>query len=146
MPAALTPQFISLIPLVFLIDHSTFPRLLLPTDILHKTTKTNYLEIQADELQASLAKAGIDLSDADLEQFIKAMDKDGDGAIDFQEWRDFLVVSPASALFLFLICFCFLLFPISLSLAARLLQTATRFHARVDITRNKIRLEQGKNK
>lgn len=51
------------------------------------------LEIQADELQASLAKAGIDLSDADLQQFIKAMDKDGDGAIDYEEWRDFLVVS-----------------------------------------------------
>jgi len=53
----------------------------------------NFIEIQADELQASLAKAGIDMSDADLEQFIKAMDKDGDGAIDFEEWRDFLVVS-----------------------------------------------------
>lgn len=51
------------------------------------------LEIQADELQASLAKAGINLSDADLQQFIKAMDKDGDGAIDYEEWRDFLVVS-----------------------------------------------------
>ena len=54
------------------------------------------IEIQADELQASLAKAGIDMSDADLLQFIKAMDKDGDGAIDFEEWRDFLVVSTFS--------------------------------------------------
>ncbi|KAF9147381.1 hypothetical protein BG015_010983 [Linnemannia schmuckeri] len=50
--------------------------------------------LQADELQASLTKAGIDLSDADLEQFIKAMDKDGDGVIDYEEWRDFLVLLP----------------------------------------------------
>lgn len=51
------------------------------------------IEIHADELQASLAKAGISMSDAELKQFISAMDKDGDGAIDFEEWRDFLVVS-----------------------------------------------------
>ncbi|KAK3809160.1 MAG: mitochondrial carrier domain-containing protein [Benniella sp.] len=51
-------------------------------------------EIQPEELQASLAKAGINLSDADLRRFIKAMDKDGDGMIDFEEWRDFLVLLP----------------------------------------------------
>lgn len=36
------------------------------------------------------------MSDSELKQFIKAMDKDGDGAIDFEEWRDFLVVSGSS--------------------------------------------------
>ncbi|KAF9959239.1 hypothetical protein BGZ65_000693 [Modicella reniformis] len=51
-------------------------------------------EIQPEELQASLVKAGINLSDADLRRFIKAMDKDGDGMIDFEEWRDFLVLLP----------------------------------------------------
>ncbi|KAG0354488.1 hypothetical protein BGX24_006899, partial [Mortierella sp. AD032] len=60
-------------------------------NLFREIDHNNDNEIQADELQASLAKAGIDLSDADLEQFIKAMDKDGDGAIDYEEWRDFLV-------------------------------------------------------
>lgn len=64
-----------------------------PDPFLINVSTIFLLEIQADELQASLAKAGIDLSDADLQQFIKAMDKDGDGAIDYEEWRDFLVVS-----------------------------------------------------
>ncbi|KAF8952125.1 hypothetical protein BGZ52_007892 [Haplosporangium bisporale] len=64
-------------------------------NLFREIDHNNDNEIQADELQASLAKAGIDLSDADLQQFIKAMDKDGDGAIDYEEWRDFLVVITA---------------------------------------------------
>ncbi|KAF9204776.1 hypothetical protein CPC16_002273 [Podila verticillata] len=63
-------------------------------NLFREIDHNNDNEIQADELQASLAKAGIDLSDADLQQFIKAMDKDGDGAIDYEEWRDFLVLLP----------------------------------------------------
>ncbi|KAF9909319.1 hypothetical protein EC991_008830 [Linnemannia zychae] len=63
-------------------------------NLFREIDHNNDNEIQADELQASLAKAGIDLSDADLKQFIKAMDKDGDGAIDYEEWRDFLVLLP----------------------------------------------------
>ncbi|KAG0088677.1 hypothetical protein BGZ93_002552 [Podila epicladia] len=63
-------------------------------NLFREIDHNNDNEIQADELQASLAKAGIDLSDADLRQFIKAMDKDGDGAIDYEEWRDFLVLLP----------------------------------------------------
>lgn len=59
------------------------------------------LEIQPEELKASLAKAGIHLSDADLIRFIKAMDKDGDGMIDYEEWRDFLVVRISSLRFVF---------------------------------------------
>ncbi|KAG0048977.1 hypothetical protein BGZ83_006162 [Gryganskiella cystojenkinii] len=63
-------------------------------NLFREIDHNNDNEIQADELQASLAKAGIDMSDSDLQQFIKAMDKDGDGAIDFEEWRDFLVLLP----------------------------------------------------
>lgn len=74
---------------------------LLPTDAY-----STYLELQAEELQASLTKAGIDLSDADLEQFIKAMDRDGDGVIDYEEWRDFLVVSQSPVVFPSLLSLC----------------------------------------
>ncbi|KAG0284478.1 hypothetical protein BGZ96_011149 [Linnemannia gamsii] len=63
-------------------------------NLFQEIDHNNDNELQAEELQASLVKAGIDLSDADLEQFIKAMDRDGDGVIDYEEWRDFLVLLP----------------------------------------------------
>ncbi|KAF9897961.1 hypothetical protein BX616_004700, partial [Lobosporangium transversale] len=63
-------------------------------NLFREIDHNNDNEIQADELQASLAKAGINMTDAELRLFIKAMDKDGDGAIDFEEWRDFLVLLP----------------------------------------------------
>ncbi|KAI8363257.1 mitochondrial carrier domain-containing protein [Mortierella sp. GBAus27b] len=63
-------------------------------NLFREIDHNNDNEIQPEELQASLAKAGINLSDADLQRFIKAMDKDGDGMIDFEEWRDFLVLLP----------------------------------------------------
>ncbi|KAF9292474.1 hypothetical protein BGZ68_005157 [Mortierella alpina] len=63
-------------------------------NLFREIDHNNDNEIHADELQASLAKAGISMSDAELKQFISAMDKDGDGAIDFEEWRDFLVLLP----------------------------------------------------
>ncbi|KAF9403758.1 hypothetical protein BGZ94_004527 [Podila epigama] len=63
-------------------------------NLFREIDHNNDNEIQAEELQASLAKAGIEMSDADLQQFIKTMDRDGDGKIDFEEWRDFLVLLP----------------------------------------------------
>ncbi|KAF9938425.1 hypothetical protein BGZ67_000196 [Mortierella alpina] len=63
-------------------------------NLFREIDHNNDNEIQADELQASLAKAGINMSDTELKQFISTMDKDGDGAIDFEEWRDFLVLLP----------------------------------------------------
>ncbi|KAG0266808.1 hypothetical protein BG011_000860 [Mortierella polycephala] len=63
-------------------------------NLFREIDHNNDNEIQADELQASLAKAGIKMSDTDLQKFINAMDKDGDGAIDYEEWRDFLVLLP----------------------------------------------------
>ncbi|KAI1299940.1 hypothetical protein EDD11_006342 [Mortierella claussenii] len=63
-------------------------------NLFREIDHNNDNEIQPEELQASLVKAGINLSDADLQRFIKAMDKDGDGVIDYEEWRDFLVLLP----------------------------------------------------
>ncbi|KAF9577415.1 hypothetical protein BGW38_007383, partial [Lunasporangiospora selenospora] len=63
-------------------------------NLFREIDHNNDNEIQPDELQASLAKAGIQMSDAELEVFIRAMDKDGNGVIDFEEWRDFLVLLP----------------------------------------------------
>ncbi|KAF9104420.1 hypothetical protein BGX27_010110 [Mortierella sp. AM989] len=63
-------------------------------NLFREIDHNNDNEIQPEELQASLAKAGIHLSDSDVHRFFKAMDKDGDGAIDYEEWRDFLVLLP----------------------------------------------------
>ncbi|KAF9973785.1 hypothetical protein BGZ73_002973 [Actinomortierella ambigua] len=63
-------------------------------NLFQEIDHNNDQEIQPEELQASLAKAGIHLSDRDLEQFVKAIDKDGNGVIDYDEWRDFLVLLP----------------------------------------------------
>lgn len=119
---------------LFSISTTYFPRTLIQT----------YLELQAEELQASLTKAGIDLSDADLEQFIKAMDRDGDGVIDYEEWRDFLVVSQNPAFFFLVILVIFSSFSsfslCSLSSTSRrsLSIMVTRFHTgRAKITRCK---------
>ncbi|KAG0315122.1 hypothetical protein BGZ99_007671 [Dissophora globulifera] len=63
-------------------------------NLFREIDHNNDNEIQPEELQASLAKAGINMTDEDLQLFIKAMDKDGDGMIDYEEWRDFLVLLP----------------------------------------------------
>ncbi|KAG0257622.1 hypothetical protein DFQ27_005036 [Actinomortierella ambigua] len=63
-------------------------------NLFQEIDHNNDHEIQPEELQASLAKAGIHLSEGDLEQFVKAIDKDGNGVIDYDEWRDFLVLLP----------------------------------------------------
>ncbi|KAF9998470.1 hypothetical protein BGZ80_004216 [Entomortierella chlamydospora] len=63
-------------------------------NLFREIDHNNDNEIQPEELQASLAKLGINMSEADLHRFFKAMDKDDNGAIDFEEWRDFLVLLP----------------------------------------------------
>lgn len=49
--------------------------------------------LQPEELEHALQRAGIRVTKDDFWQFMEAMDADGNGVIDFQEWRDFLLVS-----------------------------------------------------
>jgi solute carrier family 25 phosphate transporter 23/24/25/41 len=48
--------------------------------------------LQPEELEHALQRAGIRVTKDDFWQFMEAMDSDGNGVIDFQEWRDFLLV------------------------------------------------------
>ncbi|MCO5597001.1 hypothetical protein L7F22_051073 [Adiantum nelumboides] len=53
--------------------------------------------IHPEELRAALQQAGIALSDEELAHFVERIDKDSNGIITFEEWRDFLLLYPHTA-------------------------------------------------
>ncbi|XP_021762422.1 calcium-binding mitochondrial carrier protein SCaMC-1-like [Chenopodium quinoa] len=50
--------------------------------------------ILPEELYDALLKAGIEINDEELALFVERVDKDNDGVITFEEWRDFLLLYP----------------------------------------------------
>ncbi|RIA94505.1 mitochondrial carrier domain-containing protein [Glomus cerebriforme] len=56
--------------------------------------KSHDMKLQPEELENALRKSGINCTQAELKKFIKTMDKDQNGVIDFSEWRDFLLLLP----------------------------------------------------
>ncbi|CAG8433749.1 11076_t:CDS:2 [Ambispora gerdemannii] len=57
--------------------------------------KSKDMKLQPEELEGALWKAGIHCTKQELKKFIHTMDKDGNGVIDFGEWRDFLLLLPS---------------------------------------------------
>ncbi|KAL2347117.1 hypothetical protein Fmac_001117 [Flemingia macrophylla] len=53
--------------------------------------------ILPEELYEALLKAGIELDDEELAHFVEHVDKDNNGTITFEEWRDFLLLYPHEA-------------------------------------------------
>lgn len=53
--------------------------------------------IYPSDLQQALKKAGIHLGEDELSQFVDHIDKDNNGIITFEEWRDFLLLYPKRA-------------------------------------------------
>ncbi|XP_031106421.1 calcium-dependent mitochondrial ATP-magnesium/phosphate carrier protein 2-like [Ipomoea triloba] len=53
--------------------------------------------ILPEELWDALVKAGIEIDDDELARFVEHVDKDNDGVITFEEWRDFLLLYPHEA-------------------------------------------------
>lgn len=53
--------------------------------------------ILPEELYDALVKAGIELDDDELASFVERVDKDNNGIITFEEWRDFLLLYPHEA-------------------------------------------------
>nr|XP_043637344.1 calcium-dependent mitochondrial ATP-magnesium/phosphate carrier protein 2-like [Erigeron canadensis] len=53
--------------------------------------------ILPEELYDALLKAGIELDDDELASFVERVDKDNNGIITFEEWRDFLFLYPHEA-------------------------------------------------
>lgn len=56
--------------------------------------KSGDMILQRDELQSALEKAGIKVTKNDFNAFIDAIDRNNDGVIEFDEWRDFLLLLP----------------------------------------------------
>ncbi|CAG8477438.1 9759_t:CDS:2 [Diversispora eburnea] len=52
------------------------------------------MRLQPEELEIALKKSGINCTKPEIKKFIKTIDKDGNGVIDFAEWRDFLLFLP----------------------------------------------------
>ncbi|KAK1294646.1 hypothetical protein QJS10_CPA16g00785 [Acorus calamus] len=53
--------------------------------------------ILPEELWDALVKAGIEIDDEELAHFVDHVDKDNNGIITFEEWRDFLLLYPHEA-------------------------------------------------
>ncbi|KAF6775442.1 hypothetical protein AHF37_04475 [Paragonimus kellicotti] len=53
-------------------------------------------KVDANEVRTALSDLGINVKLEDAEKLLKRMDKDGSLAIDFDEWRDFLLFSGTS--------------------------------------------------
>lgn len=53
--------------------------------------------ISPEELWDALVKAGIEIDDTELASFMEHVDKDNNGIITFEEWRDFLLLYPHEA-------------------------------------------------
>ncbi|CAN0915942.1 Calcium-dependent mitochondrial ATP-magnesium/phosphate carrier protein 2 [Linum grandiflorum] len=53
--------------------------------------------ILPEELWDALVTAGIQIDDEELARFVEHVDKDNDGIITFEEWRDFLLLYPHEA-------------------------------------------------
>ncbi|KAH9865437.1 hypothetical protein J1614_009020 [Plenodomus biglobosus] len=54
-------------------------------------------KLSRDELRAALSRAGLAVPKSSLEHFFTEVDTNNDGAISFEEWRDFLLFIPANA-------------------------------------------------
>uniref|UniRef100_A0A1J3CQ52 Calcium-binding mitochondrial carrier protein SCaMC-1 n=1 Tax=Noccaea caerulescens TaxID=107243 RepID=A0A1J3CQ52_NOCCA len=54
-------------------------------------------DICPEELWEALVNAGIEIKDKELAAFMEHVDKDNNGIITFQEWRDFLLLHPHEA-------------------------------------------------
>ncbi|KAI9265962.1 mitochondrial carrier domain-containing protein [Sporodiniella umbellata] len=51
-------------------------------------------KLRPKDLENALRAAGIRVSNQDIVQFIQCIDTEGNGYIDFQDWRDFLLLLP----------------------------------------------------
>ncbi|KAG9291157.1 hypothetical protein G9A89_013029 [Geosiphon pyriformis] len=57
--------------------------------------KSRDMHLQPEELEGAFRKAGIQCTKEEIKKFIDIMDQDGNGIIDFGEWRDFLLLLPS---------------------------------------------------
>lgn len=54
------------------------------------------MRLRKPEVREACRRAGIELREDALDEFVRTVDRDGDGAISFDDWRDFLLVGGAT--------------------------------------------------
>mgnify|MGYP002717602125 CR=1 FL=1 len=57
------------------------------------------MRLRKSEVREACRRAGIELREDALDEFVRTVDRDGDGAISFDDWRDFLLVRVGLTLF-----------------------------------------------
>ncbi|KAL0089702.1 mitochondrial carrier domain-containing protein [Phycomyces blakesleeanus] len=82
-----------------LIDYEEFRAYVLEKErelwaLFSEINKSNDHRLRAGDLKSALKAAGVCVTEDDIEQFIQAIDTEGNGYIDFQDWRDFLLLLP----------------------------------------------------
>ncbi|KAI0997677.1 Calcium-binding mitochondrial carrier [Podosphaera aphanis] len=58
--------------------------------------RDNNGKLDKKEIKTASDKAGLDIPNSTLDQFFAKVDRNGDGLIDFAEWRDFLLFIPTN--------------------------------------------------
>ncbi|VDL90185.1 unnamed protein product [Schistocephalus solidus] len=53
-------------------------------------------QVDASEIRAAMRELGIEVGEKEAAKLLRKMDKDGSLSIDYQEWRDFLLLSGSS--------------------------------------------------
>lgn len=51
------------------------------------------MRLNKEEVRLACKRAGVEVKEGTLDGFVRAVDRNGDGVISFDEWRDFLLVS-----------------------------------------------------
>ncbi|KAI8049141.1 mitochondrial carrier domain-containing protein [Gilbertella persicaria] len=62
--------------------------------LFSEINKSGDYRIHPAELEIALKNAGIHVTNEDIKNFMQVIDTEGNGYIDFQDWRDFLLLLP----------------------------------------------------
>jgi Ca2+-binding EF-hand superfamily protein len=60
--------------------------------------------IRGESVRAAIGELGLKATDAQIQRFVQAMDRNHDGSIDFAEFRDFTLLLPGISIVLYQLC------------------------------------------
>ncbi|EIE76032.1 hypothetical protein G6F46_004281 [Rhizopus delemar] len=63
-------------------------------ELFAEINRSSDFKLRPKDLENALKAAGIHVTNDDITQFIQCIDTEGNGYIDFQDWRDFLLLLP----------------------------------------------------
>ncbi|KAI7864728.1 mitochondrial carrier domain-containing protein [Spinellus fusiger] len=63
-------------------------------DLFSEINQSDDHRLRANDLKSAFTTAGVCVTEDDIEQFMQVIDTEGNGYIDFEGWRDFLLLLP----------------------------------------------------